>query len=56
MKKFKELESGKDYIAIGSDGKEYEGKAQYFENIGMIFFCCHPQEIKLIEFKEISAE
>lgn len=55
MKKFEELENGKEYIAKGTDGRKYEGKAKYFENIGMIFFCCHPQGVDLIEFEEKTA-
>ncbi len=52
MKKFEELENGKEYIAKGTDGRKYKGTAKYFDNIGMIFFCCYPQGVKLIEFEE----
>ena len=49
---FEELEDGKDYIAIGDNGKEYEAKAKLFENIGMILFCVYPADVELIAYKE----
>ena len=49
---FEELEDGKDYIAIGDNGKEYEAKAKLFENIGMILFCVYPADDELIAYKE----
>lgn len=55
MKKFGELESGKDYIATGTDGRKYEGTAKYFDNLGIIFFCCYPQGVDLVEFEEKTA-
>ena len=33
MKKFEELENGKEYIAKGTDGRKYKGTAKYFDNI-----------------------
>lgn len=50
---FEELEDGKDYIAIGDNGKEYEAKAKLFENIGMILFCVYPADVELIAYKEV---
>ena len=49
---FEELEDGKDYIAIGDNGKEYEAKAKLFENIGMSLFCVYPADVELIAYKE----
>lgn len=52
MLKFKDLKDNKNYIAIGSDGKEYNGTFinKYFP--GGVFFCCYPQNVELIGFIE----
>lgn len=49
---FEELEDGKNYIAIGNNGKEYEAKAKIFDNIGMILFCVYPAYVELIAYRE----
>lgn len=53
MNKIENLKNGKNYIAIGTDGNEYEGTAKYFEKLGMIFFTCVPEGVDLIDFKEV---
>ena len=55
MMGFEDLESGKSYIAAGTDGRKYEGTARYFEGLGMIFFCCCPQGVDLVGFEEESS-
>ena len=53
MLKFNELQNGKDYIAIGDNGKEYNGTFvdDYFP--GGVFFCCYPDGVKLVGYREV---
>ena len=53
MLKFEDLKHNKNYIAIGDNGKEYQGTFvdKYFP--GGVFFCCYPQGVKLIGYKEV---
>ena len=48
---FEELEDGRDYIAIGDNGKEYNATAKVIDGIGMIVFCCYPYGVDLIGYK-----
>ena len=48
---FEELEDGRDYIAIGDNGKEYNATAKVIDGIGMIVFCCYPHGVDLIGYK-----
>lgn len=52
MLTFEELQDGKNYIAIGDNGKEYEATAKMFGNLGMILFCVYPSDVELVAYKE----
>ena len=49
---FEQLESGKDYIAIGDNGREYDATAKIIDGYGMIVFCCYPCDVELVAYKE----
>lgn len=53
MLKFNELQNGKEYIAIGDNGREYKGTFvdDYFP--GGVFFCCYPDGVKLVGYREV---
>lgn len=53
MLKFNELQDGKDYIAVGDNGKEYEGTFVDDYIPGGVFYCIYPHGVNLVGFKEI---
>jgi hypothetical protein len=54
MLNFKELKDGKKYIAIGSDGRKYEGIFVNDYIPGGVFFCCYPHGVELLYFEEVA--
>lgn len=52
MLKFEELKDNQEYIAVGSNGREYKGTYVNKYLPGGVFFCCYPQNVELIGFIE----
>lgn len=49
---FEQLENGKNYIAIGDNGREYDATAKIIDG-RMIVFCCCPHDVDLIAYREV---
>ena len=49
---FEQLENGKNYTAIGDNGREYDATAKIIDG-RMIVFCCYPYDVDLIAYREV---
>ena len=49
---FEQLENGKNYIAIGDNGREYNATTKIIDG-RMIVFCCYPHDVDLIAYREV---